>query len=95
MLLPWLPGKALSVKGSLAGIVLAILLFFCTNLTHWEIAAWLLLLPAIASFMGMNFTGATTYTSLSGVRKEMRYAVPIQIIAAIAGLVLWIISRFI
>jgi len=30
-------------------------------------------------FLAMNFTGASTFTSLSGVRKEMRYALLLQI----------------
>jgi acetyl-CoA decarbonylase/synthase complex subunit gamma len=41
----------------------------------------------------MNFTGASTYTSLSGVKKEMRVAVPLQVIAASAGILLWLGSR--
>jgi acetyl-CoA decarbonylase/synthase complex subunit gamma len=45
--------------------------------------------------MAMNFTGATTYTSLSGVRREMRVAVPIQAAAAGVGVVLWLIGRFV
>jgi len=49
----------------------------------------------IASFLVMNFTGATTYTSLSGVRREMRVAIPIQIAAASVGLVMWFTGRFI
>ena len=39
----------------------------------------------MASFAVMNFTGASTYTSLSGVLREMRFAVPAQIAAAVAG----------
>ena len=58
-------------------------------------AAWLLLGPAIASFVVMNFTGASTYTSLSGVLREMRIAVPLQITAAVVGVVLWLASRFV
>jgi acetyl-CoA decarbonylase/synthase complex subunit gamma len=41
----------------------------------------------------MNFTGASTYTSLSGVRKEMRWALPFQIGAGVVGLFLWIGSH--
>jgi acetyl-CoA decarbonylase/synthase complex subunit gamma len=37
----------------------------------------------------MNFTGASTYTSLSGVKKEMRVAVPLQIVGALTGVILW------
>jgi hypothetical protein len=39
--------------------------------------------------MAMNFTGSSTYTSLSGVKKEMKIAVPIQIASvAIAAILL-------
>jgi hypothetical protein len=41
----------------------------------------------------MNFTGASTFTSLSGVKKEMRWAVPLEIAAASLGIMLWIGSR--
>jgi len=40
----------------------------------------------------MNFTGASTYTSLSGVKKEMRFALPLEITAGILGLMVWITS---
>ena len=35
----------------------------------------------------MNFTGSSTFTSLSGVRREMRIAVPLQIAGAVVGLI--------
>lgn len=98
LLLPWLPGRAFSLKGAWVGLVLVL----ATLLPVWpgpfanfvEAGAWLLLVPAIASFMTMNFTGASTYTSLSGVRREMRIAVPVQITAALLGFVLWVVGRF-
>jgi acetyl-CoA decarbonylase/synthase complex subunit gamma len=43
----------------------------------------------------MNFTGASTYTSLSGVKKELKWAVPLEIAAGGVGLCLWLGSRFI
>ncbi len=42
-------------------------------------AGWFLISGAVSSFLTMNFTGASTYTSLSGVKKEMRFFVPLQI----------------
>jgi hypothetical protein len=96
LLLPWLPGRAFAIKGAVAGVaVVAIaLLGRVTKLAVGEgvleVAAWLLIGGALAAFLAMNFTGASTYTSLSGVRKEMRYAVPLQIVAAVIGLGLWI-----
>jgi acetyl-CoA decarbonylase/synthase complex subunit gamma len=55
----------------------------------------LFLIPAASSYLAMNFTGASTYTSLSGVKKEMRWAIPLQIGAGVIGLGLWIGSCFV
>jgi acetyl-CoA decarbonylase/synthase complex subunit gamma len=99
LLLPWLPGRAFSIKGLVAGflVVLPIAIWggYATGglAARLELAAWLLLVPAISAFLAMNFTGASTYTSLSGVRKEMKIAVPLQIGASLVGLALWISAR--
>ncbi len=99
-LLPWLPGRAFSVKGFGVGLASAVVYLACwgidpaTRPSLSESLAWLMLIPAVGSFLAMNFTGASTYTSLSGVRKEMRVAVPLQIAAAAVGLALWFWSLF-
>ncbi|MEN6487743.1 MAG: mercury methylation corrinoid protein HgcA, partial [Smithella sp.] len=99
--LPYLPGRAFSTKGASIGLVVALILLYLrdANLLNWagriEALAWLLIIPAISSYLAMNFTGASTYTSLSGVKKEMRWALPAQIAAACAGFVTWIASRLI
>jgi acetyl-CoA decarbonylase/synthase complex subunit gamma len=100
MLLPWLPGRAFSSKGATIGILLAC----CVILLGWipwdgpgdrlEMVAWCLMMPAVSAFLAMNFTGSSTYTSLSGVKREMRVAVPAQLMAAVTGLALWIAARF-
>lgn len=101
VLLPYLPGKAFSVKGFSIGIITAIVLLYLRglNFSAWpdriETLSWLFIIPAIASYLAMNFTGASTYTSLSGVKKEMRLALPAQICAAIGGTLLWLTSRVI
>jgi acetyl-CoA decarbonylase/synthase complex subunit gamma len=60
-----------------------------------ETIAWLLLVPAITAYLAMNFTGASTFTSLSGVKKEMRWALPLEIGTGLTGFILWLGSRFI
>jgi len=101
LLLPWLPGRAFSFKGMILGILaaLAFMLFRGSGWETWpgrlETAAWCLVMPAISAYLAMNFTGASTYTSLSGVKKEMRRAVPLQIGAGILGLCFWLGSHFI
>lgn len=92
LLLPVIPGRALAWKGWLLGLLWAgIYLELLTPAGNWwYIAAYLLLLPPLVSFLAMNFTGATTYTSLSGVVKEMKVAVPAQIISAGLGILFMI-----
>jgi acetyl-CoA decarbonylase/synthase complex subunit gamma len=57
--------------------------------------AWILLIPALSAYLAMNFTGASTYTSLSGVRKEMRWALPLEIGAGVVGIIFWLGSHFV
>ena len=100
LLLPWLPGRAFSLKGVIVGLAAAavLLAFRWGDLVAWEIRleviGWVLLTVAASAYLAMNFTGASTYTSLSGVKKEMRWALPLQIGVGIAGLGLWLWSIF-
>ncbi|MFZ1035652.1 MAG: mercury methylation corrinoid protein HgcA [Smithella sp.] len=101
LLLPYLPGRAFSIKGFSIGIVIAPILLYLRdiNLSAWpgriEALAWVLIIPAVSGYLAMNFTGCSTYTSLSGVKKEMRWALPLDIACAAAGLVMWIGAIFI
>jgi len=101
LLLPYLPGRAFSIKGFSIGIVIALILLYLRdiNLLAWpgriEALAWVLIIPAVSGYLAMNFTGCSTYTSLSGVKKEMRWALPLEIACAATGLVMWIGSIFI
>jgi len=101
VLLPWLPGRPFALKGAwVGGLTAAALVAFLWPVSQtagklMEAAGWCLLALAVAAYLGMNFTGASTYTSLSGVKKEMRWAVPMEIGAAAIGLGLWITSRFV
>ncbi len=99
LLLPWLPGRAFAPKGLVMGLIVGstFLLFgssaFKGNGTFLETVSQLFLISAVAAFLAMNFTGASTYTSLSGVRKEMKWAVPPEIGAVIIGFGFWLGSQ--
>jgi hypothetical protein len=101
LLLPWLPGRAFSLKGVWIGLGLSALCAWLFMLHpgappgRWGAAGWMILFPALTSFIAMNFTGSTPFTSLSGVRHEMRRAVPLQVIGAVAALGLWITGVFV
>jgi len=89
VLLPYIPGKAFAWKGWLMGLG-------CTAGTLGLSGKFkkgnrllstgsLLLYPVLSSYLAMNFTGASTYTSPSGVNKEMKKALPFIVGAAAAG----------
>jgi hypothetical protein len=92
MLLPWIPGRSLAFKGWILGVLFSIAFTLLLQVGIALMIVHLLLLPAISSFISLNFTGATTYTSLSGVVKEMQYALPLLAVSVIAGLALKIVS---
>jgi hypothetical protein len=97
LLLPWIPFRRFAFKGLLMGWLVSALLLFLNFLGYdiFSIIAWFLLNGGIASFLAMNFTGSSTFTSLSGVKKEMKFALPMQITLASLGLTGWLISRLI
>jgi hypothetical protein len=95
LLLPWIPGRALSLKGWIAGMVFALIVSFFSGEGIFTWLAYCLLLPPISAFLSLNFTGATTYTSLSGVEKEIRVSMPLIVLSLFAGLICKIAGLFI
>jgi len=99
LLLPWIPGRAFALKGWLLGLAWAAGVIALKGQDP-SIAglitggAYVLILPALSSFLALQFTGASTYTSLSGVIRETRASVPLLQLSAAAGLVLWALGRF-
>lgn len=81
ILLPWVPGRAFSLKGALMGALVVGLVLALTPASHSVLGGAQLFLfgTALASFFAMQFTGATTFTSPSGVEWEMRRALPFQV----------------
>ncbi len=90
--LPKIPARAFSLKGWLLGVVWALLVSKKTD--YAKLAQYLLVLPPVAGIFGMNFTGSSTYTSMTGVKKEMTYAMPIFAASIFAGIVLIVKSAF-
>lgn len=93
--LPYIPGRPFALKGFITGSIVFLILL-SLNLKGkniFEIVSWFLIITAISSFLAMNFTGSSTYTSLSGVKKEMKISLPLQIGFAISGIVLQVIGK--
>jgi len=98
ILLPFIPTQDFSTKGLLLGGVVAIpfaaAFAYTPGLPGWAVAAGavtpLLIMPAVTAYLALNFTGATTFTSRTGVRKEIFRYVPVITIMAGTGVVLGI-----
>lgn len=94
MFLPYLPGRYFSLKGFCSGILVFLgYLAFSSGHNPYVAISWFFIIGAISSFVAMNFTGSSTFTSLSGVRKEMRIFVPLQISFAAIGIILQVIGK--
>ena len=90
-LLPWIPFRSFALKGWLLGAVWTVAAGMIYGVGAANFAGILLLLPAISAFLALNFTGATAFTSQTGVNKEIRlFARPIAV-SAILGIVLMVL----
>lgn len=97
LLLPFLPFKEFAAKGITSGALFAVCAFFILSPASLSISAIMALLlfgTAVSSWLSMNFTGATPFTSPSGVEKEMKKFIPVQAGAVILSLFLWVYSAF-
>ncbi len=90
--LPWLPTRSFAVKGAIVGVLWALLFLAVTGWRGAAAAATVLLVSAVSSFLALNFTGSTPYTSRSGVKKEMRLSMPVMAGGVIAGIACGVIA---
>ena len=97
ILLPFIPFRSFALKGLVTGLIMAAILYLTNFLGNslLEVISWFLIISGISSFIAMNFTGSSTFTSLSGVKKEMKIAIPIQISVEVIGIAGFITSKFI
>ena len=87
ILLPWLPTHNFSTKGLILGSLIMLPFIGYTLTVNPELALWqkiayplayILTLAPITSFLALNFTGSTTFTSKSGVKKEIMAYIPVM-----------------
>jgi hypothetical protein len=98
-MLPYIPTHDFSTKGLVLGAVVAIpfAVSFATApaLPSWAnilaAATALLVIPAVTAYLALNFTGSTTFTSRTGVKKEIFRYVPVMVVMAGLGTVAGII----
>ncbi len=97
LLLPWLPGRSFAVKGAIVGIIWSWLFYNMADGSGWNgavTAAVFLALPAVSSFYTLNFTGCSTYTSRSGVKRELHVGLPVMGASLIISIILLLVGRY-
>ncbi len=85
ILLPWIPTRDFSTKGFIIGGLMALpftlnVFYDMTDKAWWLRSGWALIymltMPPITAFLALNFTGSTTFTSVTGVKREIFTYVP-------------------
>lgn len=99
-LLPWIPTRDFSAKGFIVGALIALPFVAAAILTTPNAATWLritiglsylLLMAPITAYLSLNFTGSSTFTSRTGVKKEIFRYIPAMAASGIIGGILGLI----
>lgn len=82
-LLPFIPFRSFALKGWLLGTAVFLIMIKYVKLfmfeSHYLTAVTLIFFPLLSSYLALQFTGASAYTNLSGVKKELKYGLPVYI----------------
>ena len=85
-LLPWLPTRAFSVKGAVLGAAWAASCAVLFRMPVMTAASGMLVAAPVVAFLGMNFTGASTFTCQPGALLEVEKGFWPMVLSLIAGL---------
>ncbi|MBF0565238.1 MAG: acetyl-CoA synthase subunit gamma [Nitrospirae bacterium] len=97
ILLPYVPFRSFAAKGWVVGLVVVHgCVHLISQLVHMDkflLAASYVFFPMASSFFTLQFTGSTTFTGLSGVKKELKYAIIFYVVMSAITLVALIIYK--
>ncbi len=92
VLLPFVPFRSFAVKGWIIGMISTVFAVYGINMIRDDHVllrgAMYLLFPMLSSYIAIQFTGSTTFTGMSGVKKELKIGVPVYVGAAAVSIVL-------
>jgi hypothetical protein len=104
ILLPWIPTTNFSTKGCILGGITALPFAIFVFLQHpnwnWyrqaaQALGFLLVMSSAISYISLNFTGSSTYTSRSGVQREIFTYIPLMAWSLGLGVLSFIVSIFV
>jgi CO dehydrogenase/acetyl-CoA synthase delta subunit len=94
-LLPYLPGRAFSVKGGVLGLVLALVMTMLLNgfsPTTIRSVSFIVFVSSLSAYLALNFTGSSTFTSLSGTKKEVKLSLPVIIVMQLFSIITYAVK---
>jgi hypothetical protein len=104
LLLPWIPTPNFSTKGYILGAAVVLPFVLIRFLNQPDALLWqrvglaityLLIFPPVTAFLTLNFTGSTTFTSKSGVKREIFAYIPVMAWMFGSGIIFTIIFTLI
>jgi hypothetical protein len=96
-LLPFVPFRSFAIKGWIVGMISVFLTvnyfeLITINSIYLRVVTYMFF-PLMASYIALQFTGSTTYTGMSGVKKELKIAIPVYLSATIVALLFTIVYK--
>ena len=95
-LLNVVPSRSFAVKGWITGMALLLASSGFTGIFGMDyvlMVATFILFPLLSSYIALQFTGSTVFTGMSGVKKELKFAIPVYLLAAFISFVLIVIYK--
>jgi hypothetical protein len=97
VILPFIAFRSFAAKGWLAGMISVLLASQSMGLHDGTdplltVIAYLFF-PALSSYWALQFTGSTTFTSMSGVKREMKIAIPVYVTVLIITVLLAVVFK--
>ena len=95
--LPFIPFRSFAMKGWVAGFAVFTAVMYFTGVFEvyniFLVISAMILFPLLSSYMALQFTGASTYTSLSGVKRELKMAFPVYITGMVLSFIFLILYK--
>lgn len=91
-----IPFRSFAIKGWLAGMIaLAVAAPYLGVFEMGKPLAWFafLFFPLASSYIALQFTGASVFTGISGVKKELKFAIPVYVAGAFVSLALLVVFK--
>lgn len=97
LFLPYVPSRSFAIKGWIMGMIgmpaLVPLMGDAIAQSIWLMFFSYIFFPLASSYIALQFTGSTTFTGISGVKKELKFGIPIYIGGSAVSILLLILFK--